>query len=184
MFKFLPASVAFTFLIITQQLANAQIPSLQVSPATDISVEGASKGTEFKYALSSATGSVGFFISGIPSWLNASFTTGTATTLPLTVTFTVRDNARTLAPGSYSGAITFINTTNGQGTQQRKTTLTVIDVLNRAINEGLADPKLKARFAELSAAVLPGSPADFSKLVADETEKWGKVVKASGAKPE
>jgi hypothetical protein len=125
MFKFLPASVAFTCLIVTQQLAHAQMPSLQVSPATDISVEVASKGSEFKYALSSSTGSAGFFISGIPSWLNASFTTGTATTLPLTVTFTVRDNARTLAPGSYSGAITFINTTNGQGTQQRKATLTV-----------------------------------------------------------
>jgi tripartite-type tricarboxylate transporter receptor subunit TctC len=66
----------------------------------------------------------------------------------------------------------------------RGTPPAIIDVLNRAINEGLADPKLKTRFAELSAAVLPGSPADFGKLVADETEKWGKVVKASGAKPE
>ena len=125
MFKFLTASVALTYLIITQQLAHAQAPILQVSPATDISVEGASKVGEFKYTLSSSTGSIGFFISGIPSWLNASFTTGTATTLPLTVRFTVRDNARTLAPGSYSGEITFLNTTNGQGTQQRKATLTV-----------------------------------------------------------
>jgi tripartite-type tricarboxylate transporter receptor subunit TctC len=66
----------------------------------------------------------------------------------------------------------------------RGTPPAIIDVLNRAINEGLADPKLKARFAELSAAVLPGSPADCGRLVADETEKWGKVVKASGAKPE
>ena len=57
----------------------------------------------------------------------------------------------------------------------------IIDMLNRAINAGLADPKLKARFAELSAAVLPGSPADFSKLLVDETEKWAKVVKFSGA---
>jgi hypothetical protein len=112
-------------MIITLQVAHAQAPILQVSPATDISVEGASKGGEFKYTLSSSTGSVGFFISGIPSWLNASFTTATATILPLTVTFTVRDNARTLAPGEYKGAITFINTTNGQGTQQRKATLTV-----------------------------------------------------------
>jgi hypothetical protein len=125
MFKFLPASVALTYLIVTQQLAHAQAPILQVSPATDISVEGASKGREFKYALSSSIGSVDFFISGIPSWLNASFTTGTATTLPLTVTFTVRDNTGTLAPGSYGGAITFINATNGQGTQTRKATLTV-----------------------------------------------------------
>jgi len=57
----------------------------------------------------------------------------------------------------------------------------IIDMLNRTINAGLADPKLKARFAELSAAVLPGSPADFSKLLVDETEKWAKVVKFSGA---
>ena len=57
----------------------------------------------------------------------------------------------------------------------------IIDMLNRAINAGLADPKLKARFAELSAAVLPGSPADFGKLLVDETEKWAKVVKFSGA---
>jgi tripartite-type tricarboxylate transporter receptor subunit TctC len=56
----------------------------------------------------------------------------------------------------------------------------IIDMLNRAINAGLADPKLKARFAELSAAVLPGSPADFGKLLVDETEKWAKVVKFSG----
>jgi tripartite-type tricarboxylate transporter receptor subunit TctC len=58
----------------------------------------------------------------------------------------------------------------------------IIDILNREINTGLADPKLRARFAELSAAVLPGSPADFGKLLVDETEKWAKVVKFSGAK--
>ena len=57
----------------------------------------------------------------------------------------------------------------------------IIDMLNRAINAGLADPKLKARFAELSAAVLPGSPDAFGKLLVDETEKWAKVVKFSGA---
>jgi tripartite-type tricarboxylate transporter receptor subunit TctC len=57
----------------------------------------------------------------------------------------------------------------------------IVGMLNRAINAGLADPKLKARFAELSAAVLPGSPADFGKLLVDETEKWAKVVKFSGA---
>jgi tripartite-type tricarboxylate transporter receptor subunit TctC len=58
----------------------------------------------------------------------------------------------------------------------------IIDTLNREINTGLADPKLRARFTELSAAVLPGSPADFGKLLVDETEKWAKVVKFSGAK--
>jgi tripartite-type tricarboxylate transporter receptor subunit TctC len=60
----------------------------------------------------------------------------------------------------------------------------VIDKINKAMNAILADPKSQARFAELGASLLPGSPADFGKLVAEETEKWGKVVKFSGAKPD
>ena len=58
----------------------------------------------------------------------------------------------------------------------------IIEKLNREVNASLADPKAKARFAELGATLLTGSPADFGKLVADETEKWGKVVKFAGAK--
>jgi len=64
----------------------------------------------------------------------------------------------------------------------RNTARDIIDLLNREINAGLADPKLKGTFADLSAAVIPGSPEDFGKLIAEETEKWGKVVKFSGAK--
>ena len=60
----------------------------------------------------------------------------------------------------------------------------IVDRLNKEINAGLADPKMKARLADLGAMALAGSPADFGKLIADETEKWGKVVKASGAKPD
>jgi tripartite-type tricarboxylate transporter receptor subunit TctC len=64
----------------------------------------------------------------------------------------------------------------------KKTPAEIVDKLNKEINAGLADPKLKARFAELGAAVFPGSPSDFSKFIADETEKWAKVIKFSGAK--
>ena len=58
----------------------------------------------------------------------------------------------------------------------------IIDTLNREINAGLADPKLKARFAELGGTVLPGSPADFGALIRDETEKWAKVIRAANIK--
>ena len=60
----------------------------------------------------------------------------------------------------------------------------IVEQVNKAMNEVLADPKAQARFAELGASLLPGSPADFGKLVADETEKWGKVVKFAGVKPD
>jgi tripartite-type tricarboxylate transporter receptor subunit TctC len=58
----------------------------------------------------------------------------------------------------------------------------IVDKLNREINAGLADAKMQARFAEFGSTPLPGSPADFGRLIADETEKMGKVVKFSGAK--
>jgi tripartite-type tricarboxylate transporter receptor subunit TctC len=60
----------------------------------------------------------------------------------------------------------------------------IVDKLNREINAALADPKTKARLADLGATVLAGSPADFGKLIAEETEKWGKVIRAGNIKPE
>jgi tripartite-type tricarboxylate transporter receptor subunit TctC len=66
----------------------------------------------------------------------------------------------------------------------RNTPAEIIDTLNKEINAALADPNFKARLADLGGTVLAGSPADFGKLIAEETEKWGKVVKFSGAKPE
>ena len=58
----------------------------------------------------------------------------------------------------------------------------IVEKLNKEINAALADPKMKARFADLGGTVLPGSPADFGKLISAETEKWGKVVKFAGIK--
>ncbi|HWX07829.1 MAG TPA: tripartite tricarboxylate transporter substrate binding protein [Bradyrhizobium sp.] len=64
----------------------------------------------------------------------------------------------------------------------KKTPAELIDKMNAEINAVLATPVAKTRFADLGAFLLPGSPADFGKLLADESEKWGKVVKFSGAK--
>jgi tripartite-type tricarboxylate transporter receptor subunit TctC len=66
----------------------------------------------------------------------------------------------------------------------KNTSMETISKLNKEINTGLADPKIKARLADLGGTVLPGSPADFGKLIADETEKWGKVIRAAGIRPE
>jgi tripartite-type tricarboxylate transporter receptor subunit TctC len=66
----------------------------------------------------------------------------------------------------------------------KNTPAEIIDKLNKEIKAGLADPKIKALVADMGGIVLAGSPADFGKLVADETEKWAKVVEFSGAKPD
>src|SRR5262249_32758428 len=60
----------------------------------------------------------------------------------------------------------------------------IVEKLNNEIKAGLADPKIKARLADLGGSVLPGSPSDFGKLIADDTEKWGKVIRAANIKPD
>jgi tripartite-type tricarboxylate transporter receptor subunit TctC len=64
----------------------------------------------------------------------------------------------------------------------KNTPVEIVEKLNKEINAALADPKMNARFADLGGTVLPGSPADFGKLIANETEKWTKVVKFAGLK--
>jgi tripartite-type tricarboxylate transporter receptor subunit TctC len=60
----------------------------------------------------------------------------------------------------------------------------IVEKLNTEINAALADPKIKARLADLGGTPLVGSPADFGKLIAEDTEKWGKVIRAANIKPE
>jgi tripartite-type tricarboxylate transporter receptor subunit TctC len=66
----------------------------------------------------------------------------------------------------------------------KNTPADIADTLNKEINAGLADPGMKMRFAELGDAVFASSPADVAKLIAADTEKWGKVIRAAGIKPE
>jgi tripartite-type tricarboxylate transporter receptor subunit TctC len=66
----------------------------------------------------------------------------------------------------------------------RNTPAEIVDKLNKEINAALADPKMKSRLADLGGTSLPGSPADFGKLIAEETEKWAKVIRAANIKAE
>ena len=66
----------------------------------------------------------------------------------------------------------------------KNTPTEIVDKLNKEINAALADPKIKARLADLDGTVLGGSPADFGKLIAEEIEKWGKVIRAANIRPE
>ena len=80
-------------------------------------------------------------------------------------------------PGYEASATTGIGVPRG-------TPAEIIDTLNKAINAAYADPTMKAKFLDTGGEPLPGSPADFGKIFAGEIEKWGKVVKASGMKPQ
>jgi len=66
----------------------------------------------------------------------------------------------------------------------KNTPTEIVDKLNKEINAALANPKMKAQLADLGGIVLALSPAEFGKLIADETEKWGKVIRAANIKPE
>jgi tripartite-type tricarboxylate transporter receptor subunit TctC len=66
----------------------------------------------------------------------------------------------------------------------RGTPAEIINMLNKEINAGLADPKLKARLTGLGGTVLQSSPAEFRKFIAEETEKWGKVIRAANIRAE
>jgi tripartite-type tricarboxylate transporter receptor subunit TctC len=71
----------------------------------------------------------------------------------------------------------------GMGVPKR-TPAQIIDRLNKEINAALVEPRIKARLADFGGSVIGGSPAEFGKLIAEETEKWGKVIRAAGIKAE
>jgi tripartite-type tricarboxylate transporter receptor subunit TctC len=75
------------------------------------------------------------------------------------------------------------STANGLGAP-RDTSVEIVHILNKEINAALADAKVRTHLADLGGTVLPGSPADFGRLFMQEVDKWSKVVKASGAKPD
>ncbi len=64
----------------------------------------------------------------------------------------------------------------------KNTPAEIVNKLNKELNAGFADPAMKARIAELGSTAFPGSPADFTKFIADETEKWGKVIRIANIK--
>jgi tripartite-type tricarboxylate transporter receptor subunit TctC len=90
---------------------------------------------------------------------------------------TRREGRREFLPG-YDAS-----TATGLGAP-KNTPAEIVDRLNNEVNAALADPKMKARLADLGGTVLPGSPADFGKLLIEEVDKWSRVVRAYGTKPE
>jgi subtilase family serine protease len=116
-------------------------PALQVNPTTNIVSTGKQGGpftpTSFQYQLTASAGSVNYQVTGIPSWLNANFTSGTATTTPTTVTFSLL-SAGSLTPGGYFGTITFTNTSNGVGNTSITAELAVSGPLAASPTSGVA----------------------------------------------
>jgi tripartite-type tricarboxylate transporter receptor subunit TctC len=103
---------------------------------------------------------------------------------PLAVTTAIRLEALSDIP-TVGDFVPGFEASNLRGVAAPKNTpVEIIDKLNKEINAFLADPKTKARFSDIGATVLPGSPADFGQLIADETEKWAKVIKFAGIKAE
>jgi tripartite-type tricarboxylate transporter receptor subunit TctC len=72
----------------------------------------------------------------------------------------------------------------GRAGGRRNTPAEIVDILNKGINAGLADPKLKARLAELGGVPTPMTLTEFGKHIADDTKKWGKVIRAAHIKAE
>jgi tripartite-type tricarboxylate transporter receptor subunit TctC len=103
---------------------------------------------------------------------------------PLAVTTAMRSDALPNIP-TVGDFVAGYEASSWQGVgAPRNTPAAIIDKLNKEINAVIADPRMKARLADLGGTVISGSPAEFGKLIVDETEKWAKVIKSAGIKPE
>ena len=106
-----------------------ELPSLNVAPATPMAASGLQGGpfspASASYQISATTGTLTYALSGMPSWLTVSSPSGTATTTPKAVTFSVNANANELPAGTHNATVTFTNTTNGKGTIAIPIVLTV-----------------------------------------------------------
>jgi subtilase family serine protease len=141
--------------------------ALVVAPATSVAASGLQGGpfspSSFNYQLSSTTGSLNYSITGIPSWLNASFTSGTATTNPVSVTFSLI-NVGIIPPGVYTSTISFTNTSTGNGNTSRTATLTVNGSLTATPTSGPAPLTV-----ELTTSLMPGDNNAYSVDFGDGT---------------
>jgi tripartite-type tricarboxylate transporter receptor subunit TctC len=99
----------------------------------------------------------------------------------LAVTTATRSEALSEVP-TLGDFVPGFEATGWQGVAAPRNPIEIIDRLNREINAGLADPKMKGQLADLGGTVLSGSPADFGKFIEAETEKWGKVIRAANLK--
>jgi len=126
-------------------------------------------------------GQVQVYFSGVPAALEH---IKTGKLRPLGVTTANRSEALPDVPAvgdfvsGYEASVSF-----GVGAP-KATPAQIVERLNKEINAALLDPKVRARLTEIAGMALGGSPADFGKLIADETEKWGKVIKFAGIKPD
>jgi hypothetical protein len=143
--------------LVTSWSNAGPLPALQVAPPANIAASGPQGGPfsppSFAYTLSATSESAAYAISGVPSWLTASATSGTASS-GTTVTFTVNANAKTLAADTYSATITFADTDTGQGTQTRTATL--------AVSPPALQVSPATSIAALGAQGGPFSPSSFS----------------------
>ncbi len=171
---------------------SAPGPALQVSPTTSIVSSGEQGGpfspSSFQYQLQATSGSVGYSITGVPSWLTASSTSGTVTTSATTITFSINSSANTLSPAIYNATITFTDTTNSNTVQSTSATLTVDAVYTLSVSVSgngtvTSAPSGISCGSLCSASFAGGAPVTLNETPGGGTifDSWGGACAGSGA---